>query len=496
MKYLFSGPEMKNWEKLAMEDYNLPSLLLMERAAAAVVKELTGGGYELRRVLIVCGAGNNGGDGLAAARMLHQQGICTDVYFAGAPERMTKETKQQYEMYEAVCGKFVPSPDAFEYTVIVDALFGIGCSRELHGTAKEAVEAVNASEAAVVSIDIPSGISAENGSVLGCAVKADATVTFFTEKRGMALYPGREYCGRIVTETLDVPLDGMEQSALALSFDKADANELLPPRKPVSHKGTYGRVLVIAGCPKMSGAAYLASAAAYRIGAGLVKLYTVKENRTAMQTLLPEALLEIYDRKRPSAAQLRECIGWADCIVIGPGFGTDRAAEKILKYVMQKCEVPLVIDADGINLLARDKQLLAETRAEVVLTPHAAEMARLYGKTTEQILSGRTETAENFVKENPAVTLVLKDAATLVAADGEKLYINTSGNPGMATGGSGDVLAGMIGGLLAQGLKATDAARLGVYIHGLAGDVAAEAKGFYSMIASDLLDGIAEVTKL
>lgn len=493
MRYLFGGQEMKSWEKQAMEVYHVPSLLLMEQAAAAVIRELLEGGYDLHRVLIICGTGNNGGDGLAAARMLHTDGIRTEVLLIGEKERMTEETHTQYEMYEAFSGKFVTMPDYREYTVIVDAFLGIGCSRELTGAAKEMVEAVNETKARVVAVDLPSGISADSGKLCGCAVKADTTVTFFAEKLGMALYPGREYCGEVRVIPLGIPKSNMEACS-AITYGAEDLRRL-PKRKPVSHKGTYGKALVIAGSEKISGAAYLSAAGAYRIGAGLVKIYTPKENLFAMQTLLPEALLETYDRKAPDTAALLACMEWADVIVIGPGFGTDLAAEKLFRTVMGESRVPVVIDADGLNLAAKDKSILADSKAPLVLTPHLQEMARLLGVPRETFSGDLGGAADAFAGEYP-VTLVLKDAATLVVKKNEKRYVNKSGNPGMATGGSGDVLAGIIGGLIAQGMEPLEAARLGVYVHGAAGDAAAAEKGVYGMTATDLLEGIGKVTKL
>lgn len=493
MKYLISGKEMKNWEKQAMEKYKIPSLLLMERAAESVVKEILRGTYNLKKILIACGTGNNGGDGLAIARMLKLKGCQVDVCIAGALDKMSSEMKQQLEMYQAISGEFVTSPEYGEYTTIIDAVFGIGCNREITGIAAEVIEAINKSDAKVIAVDVPSGVSSDTGKICGLAVKADATVTFFTEKLGMMIYPGRDFCGKIMVADLGIPFQGCEEYQ-AITYTEEDI-EKLPKRKENSHKGTYGKVLVIAGSAKISGAAYLAAAGAYRIGAGLVKIYTPKENQLAMQVLLPEALLEIYDDNRPPIKQLKECMEWADVIVIGPGIGTERAAEKILKYVVSKSTVPLVIDADGINLLARNKTCLLDRHAPVILTPHIQEMARLTGKAKDLIMKNPMEEAEMFVRDYD-VTLVLKSARTIVAKENEHSYINMSGNSGMATGGSGDVLAGMIGGMIAQGVDCFEAAKLGVYLHGKAGDAAAVTKSTYSMTATDILDGIAEVTRI
>lgn len=492
MRYLLTGSEMKKWEKRTMETYHVPSILLMERAAGAVVKELLSGAYDLHKILLVCGTGNNGGDGLAAARMLKMKNMKVDVCLVGNEDAMTEETRMQFQMYQAISGKMVTTPEFEEYTVIVDALLGIGCNREVVGIRAEFIKEMNQAEAKVVSVDVPSGISADTGKICGIAVKADVTITFFTEKLGMILYPGREHCGKIIVDSLDMPFD-VTEDCVRIIFEENDLN-LLPVRRNDSHKGTFGKVLVVAGSSKIFGAAYLAAAGAYRMGAGLVKVYTPLENQTAMQKVLPEAMLEIYDCGNRNEKQLEEAMNWADVIVVGPGLGTDAVAEEILKQIVFHSTVPMIIDADGINLLAKNVKWIYSKKAEMILTPHILEMARLSGIDKSEVQEHRLQLSKEFTEKYP-VTLVLKDAATIVAKHQELLYINTSGNSGMATGGSGDVLAGIIGGLLAQGMKVLDAARLGVYFHGKAGDAAAVRKGVYGMIAGDILDGMIEVAK-
>lgn len=495
MKYLLTGCEMKVWERKMMEKYHTPSLLLMERAAIAVTEELFNGSYDLHKVLIVCGTGNNGGDGIAVARLLTGKKISVDVLLLGEPERMTPETSQQMKMYQAISGKMVTEVCYDEYTVIVDAVLGIGCNREVTGKTAAVVEAVNQATAPVISIDVPSGISCDTGKVCGIAVKADVTITFFMKKLGMVLYPGREFCGKVKVEGLGLPIEAeIPENSRAVIYEQSDLPKL-PKRSGNSHKGSYGKVLVIAGSTKISGAAYLSAAAAYRIGAGLVKIYTPEENRTAMQMLLPEALLEIYDRKQFDREDLLQCIKWADVIVAGPGMGTDPAAKEILETILKYSDLPLVLDADALNLLSGDLQQLKSLKSSVILTPHIQEMARLTGEPREEIKEHSLEKAAEFV-ENYPVVLVLKDAATIVAKKEELFYVNTTGNSGMATGGSGDVLAGILGGLLAQGMNELEAARLGVYLHGAAGDAMLNQKSAYSIMASDLLEGIAEVTNI
>ena len=242
---------MLNWEKQAMEKYKIPSLLLMERAAQNVVEELLGGSYDLKSVLIACGTGNNGGDGLAIARMLLLKGYDVQVCVVGALDKLTPEAKVQLEMFQALDGKFVTAPAYDEYTVIVDAIFGIGCNREITGIAAEVVAGINGSNAAVVSVDVPSGVSSDSGNICGVAVKAQTTVTFFTEKLGMMLYPGRDFCGKILVADLGIPFEQCEECRVVTYTDE-DKNKL-PERKENSHKGTFGKVLVIAGSQKISG---------------------------------------------------------------------------------------------------------------------------------------------------------------------------------------------------------------------------------------------------
>lgn len=484
---------MKEWERQMMEKYRLPSVLLMERAALAVVEELCGGNYDLHKVLVACGTGNNGGDGLAIARILRARGIHTEVCIAGSLANLSQDARVQLDMYQAISGKFVTAPSYDEYTVIVDAIFGIGCHRKVEGIAAEVIQRINEAPAPIVSVDVPSGVDTDTGEIFGCAVEAATTVTFFARKLGMVRYPAKEHCGKVIVAGLDVPGDVPTESCME-TYTEEDLRKL-PIRNGNSHKGTFGKVLVIAGSAKIFGAAYFAAAAAYKTGAGLVKVYTPQENITALETLLPEALFESYDRNCPQIKQLKQCLEWADAIVIGPGLGTDRIAEKILRYVICRSKVPVVIDADGIQLLASNKKLLSEVEVPVVLTPHVQEMAKFLKTTTDDILRDSLGVARQTVQDYP-VTLVLKDAVTIVAAKNQRTYVNTSGNSGMATGGSGDVLAGIIGGLVVQGMDVTEAAKLSVYLHGKAGDAAAASKSVYSMTATDLLSGMAEVTRV
>ncbi|MGN0334140.1 MAG: NAD(P)H-hydrate dehydratase [Lachnospiraceae bacterium] len=492
MRYLPDNQEMKLWESAAMELYGLLPMNLMEQAAGAVVKVLENGMYDLRQVLIVCGSGNNGGDGLAIARILSGKGIRTEVYFVGNESRMTEETALQMEMYRQTGGNFVTKPSYDEYTVIVDAVFGIGCNRDLQGAVLEYVRQVNAVKIPVIAVDIPSGVNGSTGKICTDAVKASTTVTFSEKKLGMMIHPAKDYCGEVICADIGIPKQDVFR-AHAFYYEEEDLGRI-PKRIENSHKGSYGKVLVVAGSAEIFGAAYFSSAAAYRTGSGLVKVFTPEENRVPMQTLLPEALLAVYDRKHPDLEKLRKCMEWADVIAVGPGIGIDDSAENILQSVLKESKVPIVIDADGINLLAKNTEILSEISVPVILTPHLQEMSRLTGMEKSELAASPFEQGKAFTDRYPVI-LVWKDARTIVMSKNRDLFVNTSGNPGMATGGSGDVLTGVIASLIGQGMEPLEAARLGVYLHGKAGDAAAVRKGMHGMLASDILYGISEVIK-
>ena len=357
------------------------------------------------------------------------------------------------------------------------------------------MEEINHTQNVVFSVDIPSGIHAGSGQILGCCIKADYTITFGYKKLGLVLYPGCEYAGRVYCEEVGFAPDAIYlASPTAFTYDESDFIRI-PKRSARSNKGTYGKVLVIAGSPNMSGACYLSAKAAYRTGTGLVKILTAEENRVILQTSLPEAILATYEDTTEKTELLQE-IEWASVIVIGPGIGASPIVDTILELVIKYAKVPVVIDADALNLLAKrpDKEeILTQLSEQFVLTPHLMEMSRLNLKTLQEIKQNVPGVAEEMVMEKK-YTLVLKDARTIVARDG-KQYVNCSGNHGMATAGAGDVLTGIIAGFMAGGMTSYEAACLGVYVHGLAGDSARKKQGAYSLMAEDMIEGISEVLK-
>lgn len=493
MELLLNAAQMKDCDHETICGLGIPSMVLMERAALSVVEEIENCRPDLTSVLVVCGSGNNGGDGFAVARLLHERGISVTTAFVGKEASMTEETALQKKICEN-CGIKISSNfmDA-EYTTIVDAVFGIGLSRAIEGDYAELINWINRQSAWVVSVDIPSGVLADSGRILGTAVKADLTVTFASRKLGQILYPGALYCGMLVRRDIGIPTGRLlEGQPVVFTYSREDLQRM-PQRHAYSNKGTYGKVLLIAGSRGMSGAAYLGALAAYRTGCGLVRIFTPECNRQILQTCLPEAVVTVYSEDAVPEEEMHQALAWADAVGIGPGLGTETKAGLLLEQTLRECTVPLVIDADGLNLLSARLSLLLNAKAPVILTPHPGEMARLTGRTTEEITQDVLGSASEFVQNYPVIC-ALKDARTAVCGSGRS-FLNTSGNHGMAAAGSGDVLTGIICGLLAQGMSAFDAATLGVYLHGAAGDLARSGNSASGMIARDIANAVGEVLK-
>lgn len=497
MRRLVTGRQMKEIDGYAIQGIGIPSLVLMERAALAVTEEIVRRREKAGRILILCGTGNNGADGAAIARMLYLKKQPVTILTVGKREYRTEEMKTQLSICEKL-GLPVMEWDSFipgSYEVVVDALFGVGLSRELEGQFKEAAELVRQLKPNLtVSVDIPSGIHSESGKVMGTAIKADLTVTFGFEKLGTLLYPGKAFAGQVLIRDIGFPEYEGQWSHSYYTYDACDLS-LIPERRADSHKGSYGKVLIAAGSVGMGGAAYLSALAAYRTGAGLVKILTVEENRSILQALLPEAVISTYSPKmeeeEPEVFKKlieQEC-AWASVVVAGPGLGKGRHVVKLLEYVLLSAYVPIIIDADGLNAVAEYPYLADYFTENVIVTPHLGEMARLVEKEIEEIREQLVETAVNY-SEAYGVTCVLKDAVSVVVQKDGRIYLNTSGNGGMAKAGSGDVLTGVIAGLTALGLSEDEAAAMGVYLHGLAGDRVVKAHGAHGLLAREIADSI------
>lgn len=514
MRQLVTGGQMKAIDQYTIQNIGIPSLVLMERAAAAVADaaerehgrlfgaavpdQMAQGGS----IWAVCGTGNNGADGIAAARMLHNKGYKVTVILVGNQERSTEEFQLQKSIAEKLDMHLIHWNDFLSGScdILIDAVFGVGLTRPVEGHYLEVLRFMNSCGASkVIAVDMPSGIHSDNGRIMGQGVKADVTITFGYQKLGSVLYPGREYCGRVEVADIGFPPVSLKQAGQTAFTCGEEDMERIPKRQSYSNKGTFGKVLVVAGSVDMCGAAYLSGLAAYRMGAGLVKIMTVEENRQILQELLPEAVLSSYDSSQVevkpeefSRRVEREC-AWADVIVLGPGIGRASYAERLVQEFMMNAYVPMIIDADGLNIIAERPELTQYFTENIIITPHLGEMARLTGLTIPEIQSNLIKTAADY-SGRFGIQCVLKDAATVVTGRDGQCYINSSGNSSMAKAGSGDVLTGVIAGLLGLGMDIWDGAVLGVYLHGAAGDRVRQRMGAHGPLARNLADEIGNLS--
>lgn len=493
MRYLVTAEEMRRYDTNTIEKIGIPGMVLMERAALAamsLIEKHAGCG----NALVLAGMGNNGGDGLALARLLSEKGWQVEVWCVGNQDKASEQWKQQRHILEGFPVTFCSTPSKSEYTIVIDALFGVGLSRELTGAYKAAVETFQELSGFKLALDIPSGIDADSGRVLGRAVRADATVTFGFCKRGLALFPGCEYAGELTVADIGITEKSFfGRPPQMFTYDEAPC-VYLPKRPRDGNKGTFGKVLLIAGSLNMAGAAILAARAVLRSGAGMVKVITPEANRIILQTAVPEALLGTEE-------DLASGLEWADAIVIGPGLGREPAAKRCLEQVTAYGRKPLVIDGDGLNLLAEDNVLqeqLAMQGAEgrtILLTPHVGELSRLTELSVTELKQALSEHGIRLAKRLHAV-VAAKDARTVVCREEGAVYLNLCGNSGMATAGSGDVLAGTAGAFLARSMDGFDGAAAAVYAHSRAGDLAATEKGEWGCTAADIAEALGEVLKV
>lgn len=500
MRYIIDGKAMKAADSYTIGTIGIPSVVLMERAALKVVEAARRENKDLSKSLILCGSGNNGGDGFAVGRLLLEQGCQVTAFLAGNPDHCTEETNLQMKIFRAVGGKIEKEIPEDSYTAVFDALFGIGLSRKIEGKYRDILDRVNRMDACKIAVDIPSGIDAGTGEVLGAAFQADLTVTFAYQKAGMTLYPGAYFAGKICVEDIGIYLRGEEEGERYLTYEKSDIPNICPGRREDAHKGNYGKVLMITGSAGMAGAAILSAGAAYRMGAGLVRILTPESNRIILQTKLPEAIITPY--KDEIFSQMEELLEWADVICAGCGIGTDETSGKIIDSLLgYLCghQKPCVIDADGLNMISmmdstEREKLLSEAGNNLIFLPHVKEFARLMGKSVEDTKKNRIGLAQQYAKIYNIV-LAAKDARTIVTGKDRIPYLNTSGNGAMAKAGSGDVLAGIVTGCIALGMDRFEAASLGVYVHGLCGDEARKRSGAHSVLAEDLIEMISAVLK-
>jgi NAD(P)H-hydrate epimerase len=472
---LYRTDQVKELDRVAIQEWGIPGFELMGRAGYEVFQCIRSKWPDTQSVTVFCGAGNNGGDGYIVARLALEAGLKVSVYSLADPINLKDDALAAYQNYVGAKGTVVlfRAEQVIDAEVIVDALLGTGLDRPVTGPYALAIQAINKSPAHVVAVDSPSGLNADTGNVMGCAVKADCTVTFIGLKQGFFTGHAADYCGEISYASLAVP-DAVFQAVSSSAFRVVKIP--LPRRDRCAHKGNYGHVLIVGGDCGYSGAAKLAGEAALRVGAGLVSMATRTEHAGFMNLNRPELMCHGVE----TAGQLAVLLEKASVVVIGPCLGQSGWAKELFAATI-KAQKPLIIDADGLNLLARSPI----TNSDWVLTPHPGEASRLLSCSTAEIQQDRFAGVSAIQAKYGGIA-VLKGAGTLIASEAE-IAVSTTGNPGMASGGMGDVLAGVIAGLLAQGLSLKNAAQQGVYLHGLAADLAAAKDGERGLLSSDLM---------
>ena len=505
MTRVLNSAQMREADRVTIDDRGVPSLDLMERAGREVTAAMVSAFPDLRarRVLVLCGKGNNGGDGFVVSRLLRERSVAVRAWLVGPAADVKHDARTNLDRLRALGVEVAEIADLAawrrylanlaECDLIVDALFGTGLTTPLDGLPKTVVDDVNASGKPVVAIDLPSGLSADRPEPIGSAIRAALTVTLGAPKLPLVLPPGEGLAGTLVIADIGIPRDVIDAvDGPRLHLLTADAMRAqLKPRPVDSHKGTYGRVAVVAGSRGKTGAAHLAAMAALRSGAGLVTVATPASCLPIVAAMgaeyMTEPLAEDAGGTLAAGAADRILALQADVIAIGPGLGHTGGVSAAVRAVVEESGVPIVLDADGLNVFAGDTaRLKAPRRAPIVLTPHPGEMARLTGLSTGHVQARRLEVARDFATAHD-VHLVLKGHRTVIATPAADVFINPTGNPGMATGGSGDVLTGTIAAWIAQLRDVAKAATLAVYLHGLAGDLAAADEGQTGMIAGDVV---------
>jgi NAD(P)H-hydrate epimerase len=491
-------------EEEAEEAAGLPTYVLMQRAGQAVADEATKFLSSRDKVLIVCGKGNNGGDGLVAARWLKKQGFNPHIFLLAEKKALTTESQRALEELPADIPIFsdltILKSSLNEFSLVIDAIFGFNLKGAVRGVAIEVIKLLNKVKAPILSVDIPSGVEADTGQVYGEAVKATETITFTCPKVGLVLYPGASFIGKLIVRQIGISEEIVTKNCRRFLAQRDLVRSWLPKRAPDVHKKSVGQVLVIAGSQGMTGAAILTAKAALRMGAGYVSLAIPTSLNVIFEAKFTEALTfpmpETSNKTLSEKAftAISELAQDYNVVILGPGLSTYSSTVKLVRRLVIELPNKLVLDADGLNALAKASQILAEREGEVIITPHPGELARLLGKESSEVQSNRVGICEAVAK-SWQLCVLLKGARTVVATPNESC-LNPTGNPGMATAGTGDVLAGMIGALWAQGLSSFKAAATGAYLHGLAGDLAVEELTEYSLIASDLIAYLPKALKV
>lgn len=530
-EYLVSAKEMQLYDKNTIEKIGIPSCVLMERAAYAVAMEalkmlgadsrdrsvsehFTFQNKKIPRVLVVAGNGNNGADGVCAGRILKEYGMECDICLLKKEAPYAEELQRQLSIAKHYyLNRIQPEEIVFEkYDLILDAVFGVGLNREITGAAKEIIEEINESMVPVLSVDIPSGVDASSGHILGCAIKAKETVTFGFYKRGQFFYPGKLYCGEVKKAKIAINETAFVDNLPSMfTYFCTEKTTVTPVRDSMGNKGTFGKVFVLAGRESTTGAAVLCASSALRSGCGMTAVLTEKENKEMFLQTVPEVMVETYcadETVESLYLKIQKWMEWSNSIVIGCGLLQDETAYHMVEYVLRHTDKSVVCDADALQLIAKNAVLqnlvkecanrLRKEKQVLVFTPHPGEMASLLECSISQIKEKRYEAVDKLLEKYPVI-LVEKDADTLVAQKEEMWYLNITGNDGLSTAGSGDVLAGLIASMLAQNrnkeISCFETVCQSVYIHGLAADVLAEQNGKSFLVASDLVKAYKYILK-
>lgn len=508
MRPVFTAAEMRDLDRRAVAELGIPSATLMENAgrgaAAGIIERLAALGAPRRsaRVAIVCGKGGNGGDGFVVARWLRRRGLQPVVLLASRPEDIAGDASDKLAALRRAGLRPQVIEDAAraaalisECHVVVDALLGTGARGAPTGLTAALIEHINASGRPVVALDIPSGLPADGGAPAGPAIRAVATFTFAGLKYGLAQPPGLDYAGRVTVVPIGIADADVSRGIRTWAIERADVAALFPPRPREAHKGTFGHLLIVGGSRGKTGAAVLASRAAMRTGAGLVTAATAASQQPIVAGLVVEGMTEPLAETAVGTVALAarervlELSAARDAVALGPGLGLALDTQELVRRLSREIDRPLVLDADALTAIAGRLDLLRDAPAARCLTPHPAEMARLMGASVADVQRDRVAAAR-AVAGGYGVHVVLKGATTVIAAADGRVFLNPTGNPGMASGGTGDVLTGMVGALLAREMPPPDALVAAVYLHGLAGDVAAARLGEASLIASDLIEAL------
>jgi len=502
---LASSSQMRSIDKEAIESFGIPGVVLMENAGIKVFNHIMNFTESGQNVCIVCGRGNNGGDGFAAARHLYSSDRNVSLYMVGGEEGLKGDALVNYNIIKklGIPIEYINDTSQLSHLaegvkkchLLVDGLLGTGIKGDVKPLYRDAIDIINKYAPSVISIDIPSGIDADTGKVLGAAVRARRTVTFQLPKVGLYMYPGAEYAGEVIIEDISIPDKVIENHAININLlTGSDIVGVFPQRMEDTNKGTYGRAYIIAGSENMMGAALMCTLGALRSGSGLVEVGVPaciqKEVASQVMEAIVNPLPQEDGKISPQAIEeVLRALERSSSFAIGPGLSKSPGLLRLLERVVTEAKIPGVIDADGLNLLCGNTEILRSAGASLIVTPHPGEMARLLGSDVKSVQEDRIGCARDFSREYGVVTL-LKGANTVISSPSGEVFINTTGNPGMARGGSGDVLTGIIVSLLAQGIPPFESARAGAYIHGLAGDIARRALGEYGMKVSDIIENI------